>query len=239
MNTWAVQKTFCCITDFFPSHCRGDARHQQNDICILTFPFNREILGQFLTCIDKPFFFLLFLMWKWKSLSRVLTLCDPMYWGLPGSSVHGILLARILEWIAVPSPRDLPKPGIEPRSSALQADSLLSEPPGKLYKYIFVDLSSHFVYWDFSFKKYQRLLFVLEILVSSLKGFSLSKIPFIRLCFIARWSTPKLDWLYSSQPKMEKLYTVNKNKTRSWLWLRSWTPYYQIQTEIEESRENH
>ena len=41
---------------------------------------------------------------------------------------------------------------------------------------------------------------------------------------------PKSDWLYSLQPKMEKLYTVNKNKTRSWLWLRSWTPYFQIQT---------
>ena len=45
---------------------------------------------------------------------------------------------------------------------------------------------------------------------------------------ITRWSTPKLDWLYSLQPKMEKLYTVSKNKTRSWLWLRSWTPYCQI-----------
>ena len=33
---------------------------------------------------------------------------------------------------------------------------------------------------------------------------------------------------------MEKLYTVNKNKTRSWLWLRSWTPYCQIQTQIEK-----
>ena len=52
---------------------------------------------------------------------------------------------------------------------------------------------------------------------------------------ITRWSTPKSD---SLQPKMEKLYTVSKNKTRSWLWLRSWTPYCQIQTEIEESREN-
>ena len=30
--------------------------------------------------------------------------------------------------------------------------------------------------------------------------------------------------------KMEKLYTVSKNKTRRWLWLRSWTPYCQIQT---------
>ena len=47
---------------------------------------------------------------------------------------------------------------------------------------------------------------------------------------ITRWSTPKSDWLYSLQPKMEQLYTVSKNKTRSWLWLRSWTPYCQIQT---------
>ena len=47
---------------------------------------------------------------------------------------------------------------------------------------------------------------------------------------ITRWSTPKSDRLYSLQPKMEKLYTVNKNKTGSWLWLRSWAPYCQIQT---------
>ena len=47
---------------------------------------------------------------------------------------------------------------------------------------------------------------------------------------ITRWSTLKSDWLYSSQPKMEKLYTVSKNKTGSWLWLRPWTPYCQIQT---------
>ena len=32
---------------------------------------------------------------------------------------------------------------------------------------------------------------------------------------ITRWSTPKSDWLYSLQPKLEKLYTVNKNKTGS------------------------
>ena len=36
---------------------------------------------------------------------------------------------------------------------------------------------------------------------------------------ITRWSTLKSDWLYSLQPKMEKLYTVIKNKTGSWLWL--------------------
>ena len=47
---------------------------------------------------------------------------------------------------------------------------------------------------------------------------------------ITRWSIPKSDWLYSLQPKMEKLYTVSKHKTGSWLWHRSWTPYCQIQT---------
>ena len=43
----------------------------------------------------------------------------------------GILQARILEWVAMPSSRNLPNPGIEPRSLALQADSLLTKPPGK------------------------------------------------------------------------------------------------------------
>ena len=56
---------------------------------------------------------------------------------------------------------------------------------------------------------------------------------------ITRCSTLKSDWLYSLQPTMKKLYTVSKNKTGSWLWLRSWTPYCQIHSEIKESRENH
>ena len=48
--------------------------------------------------------------------------CDPMVCSLPGSSVHGILQERILEWVAIPCSRDLPNPGIEPKSPALQAD---------------------------------------------------------------------------------------------------------------------
>ena len=47
---------------------------------------------------------------------------------------------------------------------------------------------------------------------------------------ITRWSIPISEWLYSLQPKMEKLYTVSRNKTGNWLWLRSWTPYCKIQT---------
>ena len=56
------------------------------------------------------------------------TLCNPMDGSLPGSSVHGILQARILQWVAIPFSRDLPDLGIEPRFLALQADSLPSEP---------------------------------------------------------------------------------------------------------------
>ena len=58
------------------------------------------------------------------------TFCDPMDCNLPGSSVHGILQARVLEWIAIPFSRGSPDPGIEPGSPALQAASLRSEPPG-------------------------------------------------------------------------------------------------------------
>ena len=57
-------------------------------------------------------------------------LWDPMDCTLAGSSLHGILQARILEWVAISFSRDLPNPRIEPRSPALQADALISEPPG-------------------------------------------------------------------------------------------------------------
>ena len=50
---------------------------------------------------------------------------------LPGSSVHGIFQARVLDSTAFPSPGDLPNPGIELGSPTMQADSLPSEPPGK------------------------------------------------------------------------------------------------------------
>ena len=60
-----------------------------------------------------------------------LTLCDPMACGPPGSSVHGILQGRMLEWAAIPFSRGFfPDLGIEPTSPALQADPLASEPHG-------------------------------------------------------------------------------------------------------------
>ena len=63
------------------------------------------------------------------------TLCDPMDCSPPESSFHGVFQARILSGLPFPSPGDLPDPGIEPGSLALQADSLPSEPPSILYGY--------------------------------------------------------------------------------------------------------
>ena len=45
-----------------------------------------------------------------KSLQSCLTLCDPMDYSRPGSSVHGILQARILDWVSMPSSRKSAQP---------------------------------------------------------------------------------------------------------------------------------
>ena len=60
-----------------------------------------------------------------------LTLCNPVDCSLPGFSVHGIFQARMVEWVVISLPGDLLHPGMGPRFPALQADSLLSKPPGK------------------------------------------------------------------------------------------------------------
>ena len=68
------------------------------------------------------------------TLSHV-RLCDPMDCNLPGSSVHAILQARILAWVVIPPPGNLPNPGIEPTSlasPALAGIFFTTEPPGKL-----------------------------------------------------------------------------------------------------------
>ena len=81
-----------------------------------------------------------------------LTLCDPVDYSLPGSSVHGILQVRILEWVAISFSRDLPNPGIEPGSPALQADALSSQPPGK------PKMSSFRVLWEIENKELLHLM---------------------------------------------------------------------------------
>ena len=68
---------------------------------------------------------------------RVAQLCPTLY-DPTDYTVHGILQARILEWVAFPSPGDLPNLGIKPRYLALQEDSLPAEPQGRLIYLAFV-----------------------------------------------------------------------------------------------------
>ena len=67
---------------------------------------------------------------KVKAVQSCPALCNPMDY-----TVHGILQARILEWVAFPFFRGSSQPRIEPRSPTLRADSLPAEPQGKPRKY--------------------------------------------------------------------------------------------------------
>ena len=64
-----------------------------------------------------------------------LTLYDPIDRSLPRSSVHGISQARVLEWVAIPSPEDLPDPGIKSTDivSCTAGTFFTAEPPRKPY----------------------------------------------------------------------------------------------------------
>ena len=79
-----------------------------------------------------------------ESLQSCLTLCDSMDCSLPGSSAHGILQVRILEWVAMPSSRRFSGPRdpthiscifctaggfftAEPKGSACQVASVVSD----------------------------------------------------------------------------------------------------------------
>ena len=75
--------------------------------------------------------FQLFYCWAWyylwvyhvcvcaKFLQSCPALCSPKGHSPPGSSVHGILQARILEWVAILSPKGLPRPGIKAKPPRL------------------------------------------------------------------------------------------------------------------------
>ena len=70
--------------------------------------------------------------WKWSEVAQsCLTLCDS--WTVAHQTPPSMGFSRQEYWsgLPFPSPGDLPDPGIEPRSPALQGDALTSAPPGK------------------------------------------------------------------------------------------------------------
>ena len=77
------------------------------------------------------------------------TLCDPLDCSPPGSSVHGIFQARILEGLPFPTPGHLPDSGIEPVFLAVAGEYLTTETPGKLglrYMSVFHGVSGDIFY---------------------------------------------------------------------------------------------
>ena len=77
-----------------------------------------------------------FWAFRWRSEVAQLcpTLCDPMDCSQPGSSVHRILQVRILEWVVIPPPGDLPNLGMKPTSPvspSLAGRSFTTEPSRK------------------------------------------------------------------------------------------------------------
>ena len=71
---------------------------------------------------------------KVKSLSRVCLFATPRTVVYQASPSMGFSRQEYWSGLPFPSPGDLPDPGIEPRSPALEADALTSEPPGKPIK---------------------------------------------------------------------------------------------------------
>ena len=70
---------------------------------------------------------------KWKSLQSCPTLCDPMDCSPPGSSIHGILQARILKWVAIPFSKGPSQPRDWTQVSRIAGGPFTSEPPEKPY----------------------------------------------------------------------------------------------------------
>ena len=94
-------------------------RPEMGKACGPNSPFSVKLFGLFDHFITP---------WKLESESEATqscpTLCNPMDCSLPGSSVHGIFQAIVLEWVAISFSRESSDPGMETRISHCQVDSL-------------------------------------------------------------------------------------------------------------------
>ena len=97
-----------------------------------------------------------------KSLQSCLILCDPMDCTPPGSSVHGILQARILEWVAIPSSKGSSRPTDRTCSSCVagrfHTTWATGEAPELSGTSTFIYLFIYFYFFNFIFKFYNIVL---------------------------------------------------------------------------------
>ena len=111
------------------SGCHSESLYQF--LVLLISPWSCPLLPNTVNC-EYYELFLTSQWWRCLVTKSYLT-CDPIDCSLPCSTLSmGFPRQEYWSGLPFPSPGDLPKPGIEPGLLALQADSLPSEPPGKL-----------------------------------------------------------------------------------------------------------
>ena len=104
--------------------------------------FAKDVQGSLKANIYHTMFFFLYTPVKVKSLSRVRLFATPWTAAYQAPLSMGFSRQQYWSGLPFPSPGDLPNPGIEPGSPALQTDALLSEPTGKSSKYTPVGFSN-------------------------------------------------------------------------------------------------
>ena len=139
-------------TDSFSLHSPGQSYFPKMDL-ILPFPHWKIFIDfQSPTAVFLKYIYIYIYIYiaAHYSLKELIAQLSDSLWPLdcspPGSSVHGILQARIPKWVAIPFSRGSFHPRDQTRSPTMQADSLLSDLPGKLttisrracYKYPFL-----------------------------------------------------------------------------------------------------
>ena len=132
---WLTMSVFCLVLFLILSllsHIKESARQESGHHNLgnprNVIPFVPQLLPS-LSCWTETHSLLVLKQACCLVAKSCLTLCDPLYCSLTGSSVHGILQTRILEWVAISSPGDLPNLGIELESPALTGGFFTSEAP--------------------------------------------------------------------------------------------------------------
>ena len=146
-----------------------------------------------------------------KSLQSYSTLWDPMEYSLPCSSLHGILQARILEWVAMPSSRGSSQPRDGTRDSCGSCRFFTSEPPGKPKEHTAAAAKS------------------LQLCMGSPPG---SPIPGIL-------QARTLEWVAISFSNAWKWKVKVKSLSRVWLLATAWTAAYQAPLSMGFSRQEY